>query len=107
MIRVILNRVLVKPVDLKNEHKVEGTDIAIALIDPNENRTAAGRIEGTVVSIGETAYKDLCGDPPIKVGDYVVFAKYAGFFVKDPETGEELVLLNDEDVLCVISKGDR
>lgn len=107
MIKVLLDRVLVKPIELKNEHAVEGTDIKLALVDPNENRTAASRIEGTIVDIGPTAYRDLCGDPPIKKGDYVVFAKYAGFFVKDPETGEELVLLNDEDVLCVITKGDE
>lgn len=108
MIEIILNRVLVKPVELEKERDLgEGRKLYISRGD-DEKRHEAARVEGHVVSIGETAYKDIGnGTSPIKVGDHVVFAKYAGFYVKDPDTDEDLIVLNDEDVLCrVIRKGD-
>jgi co-chaperonin GroES (HSP10) len=39
------------------------------------------------------------------VGDYVLFAKYAGRNINDPFTPDEedLIVLNDEDVLAVIT----
>lgn len=108
-VKVILNRILVKPIEFKDTHKVAGTDLEIALAFGSEmerKRQEAARVEGHVISIGETAYKDIGdGTSPIKVGDHVVFGKYAGFYVTDPETNEDLVLLNDEDVLCVITGG--
>lgn len=107
MINVILNRILVKPEQLKTGHKVEGTDIEIALGYAGlEKQHEASRVEGHVVGIGPTAYKDLCDDVPIALGDHVVFAKYAGVFVTDPETKETLVVLNDSDVLCIVKGGN-
>jgi co-chaperonin GroES (HSP10) len=104
MIEVILNRVLVKPEELKREHKVEGTEVSIVLArgDMGEKQAERSRVEGTVVAIGPTAYTDLCDTPPIAKGDHVVFARYSGVFVTDPETKETLVVLNDSDVLCVV-----
>jgi co-chaperonin GroES (HSP10) len=107
MIQVILNRVLVKPEKLKRSHKIEGTDIELALSHGDkEKQVEASRVEGTVVAIGPTAYKDLTDEVPIKQGDYVVFARYSGVFVVDPETKETLVVLNDSDVLCVVRQGE-
>jgi co-chaperonin GroES (HSP10) len=111
MIKIILNRVLIKPIELKKEHAVEGTDIKLDLSyasAEDEKRHEAARVEGHVVGIGETAYKDIGdGTSPVQIGDHVVFAKYAGFYVTDPDTSEDLIVLNDEDVLCVVRKGDK
>lgn len=107
MIDVILNRVLVRPEALKREHKIEGTSISLAIAHPNEKQAEASRVEGTVVKIGPTSYKDLTDEMPIAVGDHVVFARYSGVFVTDPETKETLVVLNDSDVLCVVRQGDK
>lgn len=107
MIKVILNRVLVKPEELKREHKIEGTDKAIVIAQANtleEKKMEASRVEGTVVGIGPTAYNDLTDEIPVEIGDHVVYAKYAGVYVTDPETEETLVVLNDSDVLCVVRK---
>jgi co-chaperonin GroES (HSP10) len=103
MIQVILNRVLVRPQELVKNHKVEGTEISIIIEHgKTEAQHEAARVEGTVVAIGPTAYADLTDNPPIKEGDHVVFARYSGVFVTDPETKETLVVLNDTDVLCVV-----
>ncbi len=103
MIEVILNRILVKPEELQTEHAVAGTDKKILISrGEHEKKHAAARVEGIVVSIGPTAYRELTDEVPIKVGDHVVFAKYSGVFVTDPETEETLVVLNDNDVLCVV-----
>lgn len=107
MIKVILDRIMVKPVEIETTRKVEGSNIEIAIAygDKGEVRHKASRVEGTVVGIGPLAYKDIGdGTPPVQVGDFVVFAKYAGVFVTDPDTDEDLVILNDEDVLCVVTK---
>jgi co-chaperonin GroES (HSP10) len=39
-----------------------------------------------------------------KVGDTVGFAKFGGKFVTDPESKEELLVLNDEDIICVFKE---
>lgn len=62
--------------------------------------------KGMVVSVGPTAWKDFGGTAWCEVGDYIAFAKHAGKYIEDPETKEEFVLLNDEDVVCVIKKGE-
>lgn len=103
MVKVILNRILVKQKELVKEHKVDGATSIVIAYGATESRQEAGINEGEVVQIGETAYKDLgVNKSPVEVGDYVLFAKFAGAGVIDPETKEKLVILNDEDVLCVI-----
>lgn len=104
MIEVILNRVLVEPEELQREHKVDGTDVSIVIArgEQGEKQAEKSRVEGKVVSIGPTAYVDLTDTTPIKVGDHVVFARYSGVFVTDPDTKKTLVVLNDSDVLCVV-----
>lgn len=108
-IEVLLDRIMVKPVDIETERKVEGTEIVIPIAyGDKEDRHKASRVEGTVVGIGALAYKDIGdGACPVKIGDFVVFAKYAGVYVTDPDTNEDLVILNDEDVLCVVKTGDK
>lgn len=63
--------------------------------------------KGVVVGIGPTAWKDFGGEPWCAVGDYIAFAKHAGKYIEDPETKEEFVLLNDEDIVCVIKGGEK
>ena len=40
--------------------------------------------------------------PWANVGDTVIYTKYGGKFVTDPDTKERYVVLNDEDVTAVI-----
>ena len=59
---------------------------------------------GTVVSIGETAFKDYGGSiDTIKIGDRVIIAKYSGKEIKDIDE-TQYVVINDEDVLVIIKE---
>lgn len=98
--------ILLKP------HKIEDVDptyarakaAGIAMPDLKEKTLAQRAVErATVVAVSPAAWKDwFDGTPWAKVGDEVIFAKYGGHIIKDGD--EEYILLNDEDVLCVISK---
>lgn len=68
----------------------------------DSTREQAGVDKGKVLVIGPDAFKAFGGEPWCEVGDYIAYARYAGKYVTDPETGEDLLVINDEDVVCVI-----
>lgn len=63
---------------------------------------------GTVVGIGSTAWHAFDRASPdwkpwCKVGDRITFARYAGKLVEDPVDKERFIVINDEDMHCVIT----
>ncbi len=63
---------------------------------------------GVIQKIGPIAWHGFAdGTPWAKVGDVVMFAKYAGKRITDPETGVEYLLINDNDVLSVVDIGEN
>jgi len=69
--------------------------------------------KGTVVAIGPMAWKlphfgygSPEWQPWCKVGDEVVFGKYAGKLIKHPDTKEEFMIINDDDIQMVLEKED-
>jgi len=101
-IKVLGHTVLVKPD--KVEKKTDwGFDLQI-----NERQEESAQITGTVVSVGDQAWKafsvDFTGEPWAKVGDHVVFSKFAGRYVTDPYTEEVYMLMNDEDIRAIITE---
>jgi len=72
-------------------------------------RDAQGCDSGTIVAIGPMAWKhkDMgYGDPDwapwAKVGDKIIFGKYAGKLIPDPEDESvEYMVINDDDVQLV------
>ena len=99
------HRIMIKPQELKKK-----TESGI-LIEYGENEALekAGLTQGTVVQVGPDAYKTMyvsgyAPAPWCKVGDEIIHAKYIGFEVTDPETNVQYRLINDEDVIAVISK---
>jgi co-chaperonin GroES (HSP10) len=70
----------------------------------SKKREQAGVDQGTVVAIGPTAFKDFGVDSPIKPGDTIAFAKYSGKVVTDPDDEKQYVILNDEDVVCLVKE---
>ena len=87
-------RVLIEP-----ESGEKKTDSGL-IIPPRE------RIEqeiGTIVAIGPLAWADHAnGENWAEVGDRVLYAKYGGKMVTDPETGVDYRCVNDEDIVCRI-----
>jgi len=62
-------------------------------------RMQAGIDSGEVIEIGPGCNDQYIGG--IKVGDTIVFAKYAGKIVANPDDAEDKYLvINDEDVVC-------
>ncbi len=74
------------------------------IINTNKKREDASVDRGVVLAIGPTAWQDFKSDPWCKVGDEILFAKFAGKFVDDPETGDSVCILNDEDVVAVVKE---
>ena len=100
------HRILVRP------DKIEDVDPAYArakqagihLIEDHQTRERAGVDKGTVLAIGSTAFRDFGGDAWCSEGDHIAYARHAGKWVKDPDTDEDVLILNDEDVCCIIKQ---
>lgn len=106
-VKPLLHRILVQQEDLSNVDpmfaaaKRMGFEIAFA----EQNREQAAVDRGVVLEVGPTAFKDFgLSEAPIKKGDTVVYARYAGKTVEDPTTKQKLVALNDEDIVAVITQ---
>ena len=107
MIIPTLHRILVKADRLEEVDKtfVKAKEMGIVIPEMEDRKRAqAGVDKGTVVSIGPTAFRDFNAESPIKEGDYIAYARFAGKIIDDPYTEEDYVLLNDEDVVCIIKK---
>lgn len=90
------HRVLIRPDEIS-----EKTSGGIILAQTTKDREQQATMRGVVVEVGENAWKAFDdGKPWAKVGDKVVFRKYAG--EKVPEGDNEYRVVNDEDILCVI-----
>lgn len=70
-------------------------------LDNQYTRERASVDQGIVLSLGSTAFS---GDPWCVVGDLVAYARHAGKFVVDPDTGEDILVVNDEDIICRITE---
>jgi len=97
----VLHRVLVKP----DEAEMTTASGIVLAVDPKKERQAVEK--GTILDLGDTAFldftKEKTGITLPEVGDRIYYAKYAGKTVKDVDDSEYL-LLNDEDVLAIITK---
>jgi co-chaperonin GroES (HSP10) len=105
------HRLVVKPFkqvevdEVLKKAKQSGFLDKFEIINSNQKREDASVDVGTILSIGPTAWADFGGTPWAKVGDRILFAKFAGKFVDDPETKESVCILNDEDVVAVVTGG--
>lgn len=107
MIKVCGHRLLIKQIDYLEDdpayQRIKALGITIA--DTEENKRAKESVDqGTVVQVGPTAWNDFGTDPWCKVGDKIVYAKYAGKLIVDPSTQEKFYAINDEDVVAVIGE---
>ena len=84
-------RVLMKPQILGKK-----TESGI-MIATDERTQATNSDKGEILAIGPSAWKAYNMEPPVKVGDFVVYAKYGCKTIKD---GDDLyIIANDEDIL--------
>lgn len=101
MIKPAGHRVIVKPDPVE-----ETSESGIVIRTESETKMEqSGQIFGTLVGIGPNAWKAFDdGHAWASEGDRVIYSRYAGRYVTDPEDPDEkLVVLNDEDILATIS----
>ena len=95
-------RVIVRPDELEKT-----TESGIVIAYNNEELERANIWYGTLVAIGPTAWKDQ-GENWASIGDRINFSKYTGRFIEDPDDPDtKYLILNDEDILCVIKKENK
>jgi chaperonin GroES len=88
-------------------------DRVFVKVSPSEEKTAGGILLpdtakekpqiGEVVAVGSGKRNDdgSRSEPEVKVGDKVLYSKYAGTDVK--LGGEDYVLLSEKDILAIVS----
>lgn len=95
-IKPLYDRVVVKPA----EEVEEKTPSGIIIPDTAKEKPS----EGTVIAVGEGRLLENGEIAPlkVKVGDKVIYSKYAGNeFVVD---GDELIVLREDDILAIIEQ---
>lgn len=107
------HKVLIRPG--KVERKTE-SGILLHYGEEDQLQEAQYQI-GVIVALGDDAYKafrkmndkgeEVNGQPWAVPGDVVYYARYAGQKIRDPYTGEDLLIFVDEDVNLIIRKGDN
>jgi co-chaperonin GroES (HSP10) len=102
----ILHRLIVKPDVLEEiDETFKKAKQAGLVFDFTEREREQAAIDtGTVVSLGATVFKDFQAENPLKVGDRIVYAKYGGKAIVDPDTKVKYVALNDEDVIAIVTQ---
>lgn len=106
MIIPVLHRLVIKP---EKFEEIDSTikkmkSLGLAVPDIDSYKTQASVDQGTVLAIGPTAFKDFGTDFAVAVGDKIAYAKFAGKFIKDPTSDEDVLVINDEDVVCIVRK---
>lgn len=98
-IKVVGHRVLIKPIFIE-----ETTDWGFVTgIGTGYEREKAATQEGVIVDVGPNAWLAFDdGKPWAKIGDKVMFAKYAGKFLKVDD--EDYIVINDEDIQCILEE---
>lgn len=87
----------------KVEEKTKG---GIYLPQESQDDKQRAATKGLLVAVGPTAWLEFAkGEPWAKAGDYVSYAKYGGINMSGSD-GEDYVLLNDQDILAVLSNND-
>ena len=98
-LRPLADRVVVKPVE-----REEMTKSGIVLPDTAKEKPQEGIIE----AVGNGRYNEQTGVRvalDVKVGDRVMYAKYAGSEVKIDDT--EYLILGEKDILAVVEKNGK
>ncbi len=120
-IRPYGHRILVEPVNFEvnamvpESLKASGFLIKSGTNPGDDYRELVALEQGTLVAIGPLAWKhadygygtDDWETAWPKIGDRIIFAKYAGKIVTDPTTKKEYFLMNDDDAQMQIIEDDK
>jgi co-chaperonin GroES (HSP10) len=104
MIKVTGCRILVKPFALQEHDKTFAAARSVGIVIPesSQRKEEINVDKGTVLQIGEKAHPDYLGN--VRIGDVIGYAKFGGKFFTDPDTNELLLVINDEDIICIFKE---
>jgi len=103
MIKVTGCRILVRPLDLAELDPVMARAKALGIeFEKDERKAKAHAEKGVVLELGPRVNEDYTEGA--NVGDTIGFTKFGGKFVKEGPDSEELLIINDEDVICVFKE---
>lgn len=113
-VRAIIHRLVVKPVELEvyDDVTAKMKELGFEIAVHEETKYLHTQIDqGTVLDVGPTAFLDYVKKHnlavPVKVGMLVTYARHSGKVVKDPSTDTDVVILNDEDILCYYEEDSK
>ena len=106
-----MHRIAVKPLSVDDwdvgRKKAKEIGLVLAPIETTGSSAERAKLSvdiGEIQQMGPTAFKDFNIESPVKVGDVVAYVKNAGKLVRNPFTNEETLVLNDEDIVAILSK---
>ena len=94
------HRVLVLPKEVERK-----TSSGILLVDKVVMMEEMAQTQGVIVAVGDTCWDDQPA-PWAKVGDLVMFGKYAGV-VYEGNDGVKYRVLNDKDIVAVLDEKEK
>lgn len=95
---------------LKKTHKALNTNVIVKDLTGKDDRSVGGiilpqydmsRAEGVIEGVGSHAFEDF-GESQPKIGDKVVFARYAGKELGTYLDGFDRRIMRDLDVLAIV-----
>src|SRR5207302_7795397 len=98
-LRPLADRLVIKPLE-----REEVTKSGIVLPDTAKEKPQ----EGLVEAVGNGRYNEQSGQRvalDVKVGDRVIYAKYAGSEVKIDDV--EYLILSEKDILAIVANGKK
>lgn len=98
-------RLTVKPLESSDKYETE-TGAIIHKTQQTKAQEEQGAQIGQVLAMGDHAYLDSDTGKWCKVGDWIVWGRYAGYPLEDARLGK-VWLVNDTDVLAVLEPADE
>mgnify|MGYP000670917922 CR=1 FL=1 len=97
-------RILIRPLKVEEVDEVvkSAKSFGIQLLDQDERKAKIAMEKGTLLQLGPKVSEEYTAGA--QVGDVVGFTKFGGKFIKEKESDEELLVVNDEDILCVFKE---
>ncbi len=102
MIKPVWGRLVVKPIAIEETDELLKRSKQSGIIIPEsleKQRMQHAQIEGELISNGGNCFEDW-KEPIPKVGDKVIYDKYAGF-IKEID-GQEYRIISDTDILAIV-----
>lgn len=104
MIEVTGCRILVQPLTVEENDEVvrSAKRSGLVLLESDERKTRAHMDKGVVLQLGPRCSDEYVAG--VRVGDTIGFTKFGGKFVRDFGSDVDVLVINDEDVICIFKE---